>query len=130
MIHLEGLNPLPEIGGVSMDVDHIANAQCAELETQRRDRQVTIIVGDDADTLPQRIGLGRQLGIGVAATGCAGRPPASVRPSRWAWLRLLRTIMPFTCRPQCVASGTGQYVRHEPALTSCPFFLRPFHDSK
>ena len=48
MINLEGLNPLPEIGGVSADVDHIANAQCTGLETQRRDRQVTVIVGDDA----------------------------------------------------------------------------------
>jgi hypothetical protein len=27
MIYLEGLDPLAEIGGVSADVDHIANAQ-------------------------------------------------------------------------------------------------------
>jgi len=37
MINLEGLDLLAEIGGVSADMDHIANAQCAGLEPQGRD---------------------------------------------------------------------------------------------
>jgi len=37
MIDLEGVDLLAEIGGVSADVDHIANAQRAGLEPQGRD---------------------------------------------------------------------------------------------
>jgi hypothetical protein len=37
MINLEGLDPLPEIGGMSAYVDHIANAHRTGLEPERRD---------------------------------------------------------------------------------------------
>ena len=40
MINFEGLDSLAEIGGVSVDVDHIANAQCTGLKPHGRDRQV------------------------------------------------------------------------------------------
>ena len=47
MINLERLNPLAQIGGVSADVDYVADAQRTRLEPQDRDRQVTVIVGYD-----------------------------------------------------------------------------------
>ena len=37
MINLKGLDSLAEIGGVSADVDHIANAQRTGLEPEGRD---------------------------------------------------------------------------------------------
>jgi hypothetical protein len=37
MINFEGLDPLAEIGGVSADVDYIANAQPTGIEPQGRD---------------------------------------------------------------------------------------------
>jgi hypothetical protein len=56
MINLEGLDLLAEIGGVSTDVDHIANAQRAGLEPDGRDWRVAVIVSHDADTLFWRSG--------------------------------------------------------------------------
>ena len=60
MIDLKGLALLAKIGGVSADVDYIANAQGTRLEPQDRDLQVAVIVGDDADALPRRSDLRRR----------------------------------------------------------------------
>ena len=52
MINLEGLDPLGEIGGVSVDVDEIANAQRhTRFELYDRDREVAVIVRHHADML-------------------------------------------------------------------------------
>src|SRR5215831_10802391 len=60
MINLEGLDLLCEIGGVSADVDYIANAQCStRFELHGHDREVAVIVGHDADALLLRSRLRR-----------------------------------------------------------------------
>ena len=52
MINLERFDPLGEIGGVSPDVDYIANSQrSARFELHRHDEKVAVIVGYDSDTL-------------------------------------------------------------------------------
>src|SRR5262249_8906922 len=60
MINLEGLDLLGEIGGVSADVDYIANAQrSTRFELHGHDREVAVIVGHDADALLHRSRLRR-----------------------------------------------------------------------
>ena len=60
MINLEGIDLLDEIGGVSADVDYIANAQrSTRFELHGHDREVAVIVGHDADALLRRSRLRR-----------------------------------------------------------------------
>src|SRR5262245_3801765 len=60
MINLEGLDLLGEIGGVSTDVDYIANAQRrTRFKLHGHDREVAVIVGHDADALLLRSRLRR-----------------------------------------------------------------------
>src|SRR5579859_3691436 len=55
MIDLQGLDLLGEIGGVSPDVNHIADPRRSTgFELHGRDRKVAVIVGDDADALLRR----------------------------------------------------------------------------
>ena len=51
MVYLEKLDLLAEIGGMSADMDYIANPQRTALELDGRDGEVAVIVGHDADTL-------------------------------------------------------------------------------
>jgi hypothetical protein len=58
MIDFERFNLLVQIGGVSPDVDHIANAQGrTRLKLQGSDGQVAEVVGNDANALARRSGL-------------------------------------------------------------------------
>ena len=76
MINLERLNPLAQIGGVSADVDYVADAQRTRLEPQDRDRQVTVIVVLRHRYAPRWSGLRGRLGIG---RGCRPRFDRGVR---------------------------------------------------
>jgi len=49
MVYLERLDLLAEIGGMSADMDYIANPQRTALELDGRDGEVAVIVGHDAD---------------------------------------------------------------------------------
>src|SRR5215467_6565508 len=63
MINLERFNPLSEIGGVSADVDYIANAQRrTRFKLHGHDREMAVIVGYDADALLRRSRLCRPRG--------------------------------------------------------------------
>ncbi|MGB8118304.1 MAG: hypothetical protein WCF56_06195, partial [Pseudolabrys sp.] len=52
MVYLERFNLLAEIGGVSADMDYIANPQRTALG---RDGEVAVLVSHDADALLRRI---------------------------------------------------------------------------
>jgi hypothetical protein len=57
MINLQGLHLLSEIGGVSMNVNLIADMQRSRFDPNYCDRQVIVIVRDNADALLPRGGL-------------------------------------------------------------------------
>ena len=51
MVYLERFDLLAEIGGVSADMDYIANPQRTALELDGRDGEVAVIVSHDAGGL-------------------------------------------------------------------------------
>ena len=70
MVYLEKLDLLAEIGGMSADMDYIANPQRTALELDGRDGEVAVIVSHDADTLLRRSRVGVDLiGVGLTAVG-------------------------------------------------------------
>jgi hypothetical protein len=68
MVNLERLNLLAEIGGMSADMDYIANPQRTALELDGRDGEVAVIVGHNADTLLRRA-AGSAVGVGLTRVG-------------------------------------------------------------
>lgn len=54
MVYLEKLDLLAEMGGVTADMDYIANPQRTALELDGRDGEVAVIVSHKADTLLRR----------------------------------------------------------------------------
>ena len=74
MVYLERLDFLAEIGGMSADMDYIANPQRTALELNGRDGEVAVIVGHDADTLAA--GSAGVVGVGLAFLGDAPRSGA------------------------------------------------------
>ena len=86
MVYLEKLDLLAEIGGMSADMDYIANPQRSALELDGRDGEVAVIVGHDADTLAA--GSAGGVGVGLAFLGDAPRSGAF-------FLALLLTVLVF-----------------------------------
>jgi hypothetical protein len=80
MVYLERLDLLAEIGGVSADMDYIANPQRTALELDGRDGEVAVIVSHDTDAFLRRSrGSAGGVGVGLTAFGLAflGDPPRS-----------------------------------------------------
>jgi len=69
MVYLERFNLLAEIGGVSADMDYIANPQRTALELDGRDGEVAVIVSHDADALLRRIRSAGGVGVGLTGVG-------------------------------------------------------------
>ena len=75
MVYLERLDPLAKIGGVSADMDYIANPQRTALELDSRDGEVAVIVttpmrSSDAACSAGGVGIGLT-GIGLTAVDLA-----------------------------------------------------------